>query len=544
MTTATPDTPASPEPPPEEDRPAGPRSASLRPLVLRLHFYAGLLVAPFLFVAAFSGLLYAGSVQVEKLVYDHELSVPVGDAHRPVDEQIAAARAAYPEGTLDGVRPAAEPGDTTRVLLDLPDLGPSHRLAVFVDPYTAEVRGDLEAYGSSGALPFRWWIDELHRGLHLGDFGRHYSELAASWLAVITLGGLFLWLGQRRRRRARGALLPEPRAKGRRRLLSWHGSLGLWIALPLCFLALTGLTWSQHAGANITQLRGDLSWETPTVNTAPPGSAEPSGHGTHGGRADGEGHGEHGEHGEHAEHPAHEDHLDDGADGADTSDAPTITPGQAWESAREAGLRAPVEIVYPTEPGGAYAVQEVQAHWPTQVDAVAVDAGTGEVTDTVRFADFPLAAKLARWGVDAHMGLLFGFANQLLLMLLATALMTLIVLGYRMWWRRRPTGEGRRGWARPPSRGAWRRAPRAGLLLLLAVAAVAGYFAPLLGLSLLAFLLLDAVLGAVHRHRVSRDPHGRETNDRDAGDRDPHGPEANGRRPAEPNPADGGPRRT
>lgn len=43
--------------------PAPARSGSgwttLRPLILRLHFYAGVVVAPFLLVAAFTGLLYA-----------------------------------------------------------------------------------------------------------------------------------------------------------------------------------------------------------------------------------------------------------------------------------------------------------------------------------------------------------------------------------------------------------------------------------------------------------------------------------------------------
>ncbi|GAA3873518.1 PepSY-associated TM helix domain-containing protein [Streptomyces sedi] len=485
------------------------RRTSARPLVLRLHFYAGLLVGPFLLVAAFSGMLYAASIQIEKYVYDHELSVPVGEAHLPLDEQIAAARAEYPEGTLNGVRPAAEPGATTRVLLDQPDLGPSHRLAVFVDPYTAEVRGDLEAYGSSGALPFRWWIDELHRSLHLGDFGRHYSELAASWLAVIALGGVVLWIGRRRTRgRVRRTPLPARGLTGRRRTLRWHGTIGLGAALFLCFLSLTGLTWSQHAGANITELREQLSWQTPAPDTSPPGGGEGGGHSTHGGRADGERdddhaeHGEHGEHGEHSEHEGHEGHEGHGAEAGEDGE-PVVTAGQALESARGAGLREPVEVVYPTEPGGAFAVKEIQAEWPTQVDAVAVDPTSGEVTDTVRFGDFSVAAKLARWGVDGHMGLLFGLPNQLLLIAVAGALMTLVVLGYRMWWQRRPT-RGGSAWGRPPRRGAWRRAPWAVLVPLVAGAALLGWYLPLFGLSLLAFLVLDAVLGVLHRRRNAR----------------------------------------
>ncbi|MFC7648720.1 PepSY-associated TM helix domain-containing protein [Streptosporangium lutulentum] len=135
------------QPTAEPSSPSAPHEPStwpvLRSLLLRLHFYAGILVAPFLLVAATTGLLYAASYQVEKVVYSHELTVPVpaGQARLPLSQQVATATAAHPEGTLGAVRTAAGPGDTTQVLLDVPGLAESTRLAVFVDPYTGEVRG-------------------------------------------------------------------------------------------------------------------------------------------------------------------------------------------------------------------------------------------------------------------------------------------------------------------------------------------------------------------------------------------------------------------
>ncbi len=79
-TPTTDDAPSPPAPAPAQGRGAW---STLRPLVLRLHFYAGVLVAPFLLVAALTGLLYAASFQAEKIVYDHELTVPVGDRELP-----------------------------------------------------------------------------------------------------------------------------------------------------------------------------------------------------------------------------------------------------------------------------------------------------------------------------------------------------------------------------------------------------------------------------------------------------------------------------
>ncbi|WP_214107543.1 PepSY-associated TM helix domain-containing protein [Acrocarpospora catenulata] len=441
-------------------QPPHPRRAAwsaLRPLVLRLHFYAGILIAPFLLVAAATGLLYAASFQIEQVVYRHELTAPVGQTSLPLNEQVAAARQAQPQGTVSVVRPAAEPGDTTQVLLDQPGLAESTKMAVFVDPSTGQVRGVLESYGSSGALPVRAWISDLHRRLHLGEPGRIYSELAASWLWVVALGGLLLWLTRRRRngRRLRGLLTPDRSATGLRRTLSWHGSVGLWALLGLLFLSATGLTWSKYAGANVDELRTALGWATPSISSSA---------------------------GDHAGHsPA----------GQQTGGTSDVGIDQVVQAAAGKGLSGPLEIVWSAEPGGAYVVKEIDKTAPTRLDQVAVDPATGQVVDELRFADYPLAAKLTRWGIDAHMGLLFGLANQIVLAALAVGIITLIVLGYRMWWRRRPT----RGFGTPYPRGGW-RAVHWGILAPLALLALAvGYFIPLMGISLAAFLVIDALLG-------------------------------------------------
>ncbi|MFI5662538.1 PepSY-associated TM helix domain-containing protein [Streptomyces sp. NPDC051684] len=439
--------------------------ASLRPLVLRLHFYAGVFVAPFLFVAAVTGLLYAGSFQAEKIVYAHELNVPVGRSELPVADQVAAARKAHPEGDVSAVRPSPEAGATTRVMLSgVAGVDADHTLAVFVNPYDGEIRGALEQYGSTGALPLRTWIDELHRDLHLGQVGRLYSEFAASWTWVIAGGGLVLWFGRRRSRRAiRGT-------SGRRRTLSLHGSVGVWAALGLFFLSATGLTWSTYAGASITDLRAALGQTTPAVTaTAAPDSG-----------------------GEHAGH-------DMGGSSAPGSDG-GVGLNAVLKAARAEGLSNPVEIVPPADASSAYVVQQIQRSWPEKQDAVAVDPASGRVTDVVRFADYPVLAKLSRWGIDLHTGNLFGLVNQIALGALALAVVLLIVWGYRMWWQR---GRGS-AFGRPVPRGAWQQVPPYVVVPSLVVIALLGYFVPLLGLPLAAFVLCDIALGEIAYRRGKR----------------------------------------
>ncbi|KFG71858.1 PepSY-associated TM helix domain-containing protein [Streptomyces mutabilis] len=467
MTTTSPtpteEAPGSGSPPP---KPGG--WSTLRPLVLRLHFYAGLFVAPFLLVAAVTGLLYAASFQAEKMVYAHELTVPdVGERRLPISEQVAAARQAHPEGTVSAVRPSPEADATTRVLLSgVEGVDPDHTLAVFVDPYTAKVRGALEQYGSTGALPLRTWIDEFHRDLHLGEPGRLYSEFAASWLWVIAGGGLVLWFSRRRaRRKLRGT-------SGRRRTLGLHGTVGAWMAAGFVFLSATGLTWSTYAGADIADLRVSLGQTTPSVSASAAGGGEHAGHGAASGAGGDAGHG--------------------------------VGLDKVLAAARAEGLGDPVEIVPPAGASSAYVVQQVQRSWPEKQDSVAVDPATGQVTDVLRFADYPVLAKLSRWGIDLHTGSLFGLPNQIALMLLAASLILLIVWGYRMWWQR---GRGS-AFGRPVPRGAWQQVPPTLLVPLLAAVAVLGYFVPLLGIPLAAFVATDVVLGEV-AHRRGRRTHPR-----------------------------------
>lgn len=501
-TTAPPSPPAAPV-----GGPAVPSTWSLlRPLVLRLHFYAGVLVAPFILVAAVTGGLYAVAPQVEQVVYAHELHVRPAAAPVPLADQVAAALVARGPGSeadLVAVRPAPTPGDTTRVLFSDPSLRESYRQAVFVDPGSGEVVGQLPVYGTSGAMPLRGWLSELHRTLHLGEPGRVYSELAASWLSVLAVSGLALWTTRRLRsrragERARRTLLLERGLVGRSRTRGLHAVTGTWMLLGLLALSATGLTWSAHAGERVTALRGALSWTTPAVDTTLPGSAPG------------------------AEMTGHEGHtagmvVPAPAEAVEpTGPTAAALPGDVaavLDAARGAGLTAGlVEVRLPAEPGAAWKVDEVDRSWPEQVDSAAVAvapggggaAPTATVVDVVRFSDYPFVAKMARWGIDAHSGSLFGLANQLVLLALAAGITASVLWGYRLWWQRRPDSGTRLGVGRPVPRGALRRLPLPVLAAVVVVTAAVGWAMPVLGVSLVAFLVVDAALGLRHRAAAAR----------------------------------------
>ncbi|RAJ32050.1 putative iron-regulated membrane protein [Kitasatospora sp. SolWspMP-SS2h] len=453
---------------------------ALRPLLARLHFYAGILVAPFLLVAAVTGLLYTFTPQLERFVYASYLTVdhPGGDV-KPLAEQVAAARSVYPDGTLASVITPPGPDDTTRVVLSLPELGDKQR-TVFVDPYTAQVKGDLTTW--FGSTPLSTWLDDLHRNLHLGEVGRLYSETAASWLWVVVLGGLALWLSRARGQRAataRGVLLPDRSARGVRRTRSWHAVTGVWLALGLLFLSATGLTWSHYAGGRFGRLLDAAKGHAPELDATLPGTTAPAATG--------------------GEHAGHEGHTGTTGNPADPNPAAFQA---ALTTARAAGLGGTVTITAPDGPGTAWTVAQSDNTWPVHYDQVAVDTSTNTVTDRTRWADYPLLAKLSKLGVQGHMGRLFGLVNELVLAALAIGLSVITVLGYRMWWQRRPTRADRTARVgKAPARGTWRQLPLPALLVGVPLVIALGWVLPVLGVTLAAFLVGDLAYGLVLRRR-------------------------------------------
>lgn len=462
-------------------------AAALRQLVRRVHFYAGLFVGPFLLVAAVSGFFYALSPSIEKAVYHDLTTAWSAEQHVPLADQVTAGKNLFPGLELNSVV-AGTDGQNTRILFDDPSLpSDSYTRVAFVDPATGAVDGESVQYGSGQALPLRTWLSEMHRRLHLGEPGRIYSELAASWLAPITLFGLFMWWDIRRRGRRSIFRADKADKKGprssRTRMRTKHAVLGTWVAIGFLGLSATGLTWSTYAGDNVTQLRTALNWTTPTLDASAAG-------------------------GEHADHGAGSGHMHhmEGMEGmADDGSMPGVTVDDVRDAAFSAGLSAPIQITPPGEMGEAWTAAETRRSYTAGPDTVAVDPHTGDVVERLDFAEYPIAAKLADWGIRAHMGFLFGIANQLLLAGVAAALVLITVRGYLMWWKRRPTRGGEL--PRMPEAGAlWRLVRGRPLVTALGLVIVVGvgFAVPLLGISLAAFVVVDVAVQAVRRARSSR----------------------------------------
>ncbi|WP_231910320.1 PepSY-associated TM helix domain-containing protein [Corynebacterium imitans] len=422
-----------------------PRSG-LPAFVRRIHFYAGLLVAPFILVAAISGGLYALAPTMENVFYRDVLTVETQETSTPLADQVAAAQASHPEMEVAQVWPSSTPTESTRVLLIDESIADNDELrSVFVNPHTGAVIGDELSYSGVGELPMRHWISALHKNLHLGTPGELYSELAASWLWVIALGGLYLWWRTAGKKVFTG--LKNTSGK-RRRVLNLHGVVGTWLLVGMLALSATGITWSLFAGQNVDKtvewLGGDAEPIETTVSSTPGNPL--------------------------------------------TDQQVAEQSAVVLDAARAEGLTGQLRLFIPEDTSQAWQASERWTPGRITSDAVSVNGATGEVVDKLPFSELPLFSKLTSWGIYLHMGVMFGLPLQLALFALAVGICAMIVMGYMLWWRRRPT------------KGALAGVPgRADLTgtdwAVLAVFTVAvGAFLPLFGVSFVAMLVADRLL--------------------------------------------------
>lgn len=425
-------------------------------LVRLLHAYAGIFIAPFIFIAALTGFFYAATPQIEKNMYKDVLYIEQSNSkEQPLSLQIEKAKQFLSlTSEITEVRPSPAVNQTTRIIFSDSELGLQNE-AIFIDPYTLEVKGQLTVYGTSGLLPFRTKLDHLHRDLLLRNWGRFYSELAASWLAVLIFTGFYQWY--RRRKASKKNQIKH------NKYIQKHSTIGLAFFPLLLFVAVTGLTWSEYAGENIRIFRQALSWQTPVLSTSIQAEST-SKMVMH-----------------HEDHSMVHNHA-----------SVQVTSGDfdiALDLARKHGIDASqVQIKPPLKEDQVWSISEIQRSWPTQADSIAIDVSNHNVIDQLYFDDYPLIAKLTRWGVDAHIGILFGWINQLILIIYSLAVCIMILYAYLAWYKRTSLKQTTIQFSNL-FLSTWKSAKTLQRLTLGTILIILGLLLPLFGLSLVVALV-------------------------------------------------------
>ncbi|GKW48207.1 PepSY-associated TM helix domain-containing protein [Halomonas sp. NCCP-2165] len=420
--------------------------------VWRWHFYAGLIVIPFLISLAVTGALYLFKDEIDHWLHADLMRVEAQEGVRvsPQAQRDAAL------AVVDGVafRYVPPPGAALAAEVDVrrPD---GTRVAVFVDPYSGRVTGDMPYRGS-----VMWTIRMLHSLNYFGANASMIIEIVGGWSILLVVTGLYLWWPRGRR----GGVMSV--RGGPRKRVFWrdlHAVTGVLVGGIILFLAVTGMPWSTVWGSKVNELANGHNFGYPDgvrVNV-PMSEARLA---------------------EHTETPwsLEQARLPTSAD----SSAPSIGLDRAVATFDALGLAPGYAVGLPSGPDGVY-TGSIYPDDLSRQRVVHLDQYSGEPLLDMGYADYGPLGRGLEWGINVHLGQQYGLANQLILALACAGIVLLCVSSGVMWWKRRPSGR----LGVPPAPSDPRR-----LRGVLALLAIGGVIFPLVGASMIGMAMVDGLV--------------------------------------------------
>ncbi|WP_395615872.1 PepSY-associated TM helix domain-containing protein [Sphingorhabdus sp.] len=418
--------------------------------IWRWHFYASLFVMPLVLLLATTGAIYVFKPQLDRWEERAFSNLSTHEAVSP-NAQLAAVMDAHPGAQFHGYRLPAREGDAAVIHVGLAD-GRTMR-DVYVSPQ-GKVLGSVDPDSRISAT-----VSRIHGSLLIGRVGDWIVELAACWAIVMILTGLYMWWP--RGQGVRGVIWPRLRSGKRIFLRDLHAVTGFWVSGLALVLLTTGLPWASVWGdafrlarAELGLVQGAQDWKT-------------------------------GSHAPHAEH----DH--DAMMKMQAAGIPLIGLADMVAKAQLEKLPHPVFVKPPGAPERfgpptpmAWTIKSEAQNRPLN-RSISFDVATGKELSRTDFADKHVIDRAVNYGIAWHEGQLFGWINQLIAVLTAFGLITLVVSGFMMWRRRKPVDAlgAPTAPAVPQKIG--------GVVVIIGVMAI---LLPLLAISLLVLWLFDRLL--------------------------------------------------
>ena len=483
--------------------------------IWRMHFWVALFAAPTLIVLACSGLVILYSQPLDNWLNRELFVVSQGPDSVPLDEQVATAHQHVgADYSIDAVTPPAGPGRSTRVDFLSPDApeypaGEDNVMQVFVDPQTGEYLGQRTAL--SGLVG---WANQLHRMFgndgpkvqlpSLGHviapaaypdatipvgIGNLWMELTAVWILVLLASGIYLWW-PRAIEATKPLLKIRWRSGGRIPWRDVHALTGVVIAVILIGYVLSGMTWSRYWGEN---WRAFSSTVAPSTEIDAPSTPAKMG--------------DYDRLGRRIAWAATDDPVYASAPNGPVpqrlslADVDRIAKGEhmvpGYAIIPPSDSTEGAETLY-----GSYTVVNA---WPQKLSeqrTLYLNQFTGQSITNATTAQDGALSRLTSFGIAMHMGNQYGLLTRISATIACLGLLTSIVTGLLMWWKRRPTGgsglPGRTGAATATT------TPKRAVVVMSIAAALLGVIFPVFGVSVPLVLAVEAVVARRSRSQAAR----------------------------------------
>jgi uncharacterized iron-regulated membrane protein len=428
-------------------------SLSLYRAIWRWHFFAGLLVIPFMLNLAVTGSLYLFKDEIDNTVFAYRNVV------QPRSEALAPslltdnAKAAVPGSKVLRYREPDAPTRSARVTVSTN----SGNVLVFVDPYSGSV---LDKVGEKEE--FNWVVKKIHSLDYFGFAFNRIVEAVGGLGLILVVTGFYLWWP---RKQTGGVISVRGRPDKRVFWRDIHAVTGAVAGALIFFLAITGMPWSGYwgDGVNATLSSAGLGYPAQLWDDVPV-SKVPT-----------------------------KDVLTNAGWTVENAPVPTSSPNvaaqhvgldQIVDAANAGGMAPGFEVSLPSGRKGVYTA----AIFPDDIArqrTIHFDQYTGKPRVDLKFADYGAGAKAIEFGIGVHQGEYLGLANQIVMLVTCLAIILTSVSAVVMWWRRRPSG--RLGVPPMPSQ-------KSVFATLTLVILGFGILFPLTGFAILAMLVVDQLV--------------------------------------------------
>jgi uncharacterized iron-regulated membrane protein len=427
-------------------------------LIIRWHFFCGLLFIPLIIVISISGCIYLFEDEYEDFMYQDLLFVNPGEKKLPASALLSKAKLVVPEMRAASFKSYPQAERSTEIIFRAKAMnhdkpmktsmewagdGPEkvrmvmnrERTSVFINPYSGEVLGSMKS--SERLMAF---MKDLHGNLLTGKVGTKLVELTSCWVMMLMTTGLIMWW-PRGKTGVMGTLIPRFKTNKRLFWRDLHAVPAFYFSFFIIFLVISGLPWTDVWGDAFHKVQRDLKMSAPAgfhsreLNSKYFQGAQP------------------------------------------------ISIDQVIEEAKSRGYQGELNVKIPRNIRDTYAIQR-NSDDPAERPSMHFDQYTGKVLAASDWGKVPLLAKSVSYGIKLHRGEYFGVWNLVLVLVTTLVLIFMAVSGIVLWLQRRPKGKlGAPKYPKDYKQPRWVIGTTIGFSV----------FMPLLGASLVAFIIGDWV---------------------------------------------------
>ncbi|EPQ3971907.1 PepSY domain-containing protein [Acinetobacter baumannii] len=203
--------------------------------LFQIHWFLGISAGLILSIMGVTGAIYSYDQQILKWVNTDSYVVQVQSSPKLTPAQLYQHfTTIQPEIKINSITIAKDP--TASSVVNIEKEGERRGYNIMVNPYTAQVLPEVQ--GRKLLL----LIQQIHRNLTAGEFGKQITGACALMLIYFVLSGLYLrWP---KKHSARQWLAVKPKLKGRNFIWDLHAVVGTWVIVFYLLFACTGLYWS------------------------------------------------------------------------------------------------------------------------------------------------------------------------------------------------------------------------------------------------------------------------------------------------------------